>query len=61
MPVIEAPVRTPERIENPTRMVHVAYDDTPRVALCGAPLRGVSAPGEEVDCVVCAELDAVLP
>jgi hypothetical protein len=45
---------------NPTRMVHLVYLDQEDqlTAICGAPLLGIPADDKDLDCVVCAEIDA---
>lgn len=50
------PTRTPVLHNEP--MVHLASAccGDEHVAACGAPIKGVDATYEELDCVVCAEL-----
>jgi|1185.fasta_scaffold955581_2 hypothetical protein len=43
---------------NPSDMVHITHFDDPYTGLCGAKLRGIDADSEDVDCVVCVEIDA---
>jgi hypothetical protein len=45
---------------NSTRMVHLVYLDEgdQLTAICGAPLLGIPADDKDLDCVVCAEIDA---
>jgi hypothetical protein len=47
------------RTEDPRAMVHLAWDHTPDVALCGKRLIGEFT-DEATECVVCAAIDADL-
>lgn len=47
---LEAP---PKKVEGVTHVAELPYT----VALCGAQLGGRFADGEEIECVVCADLD----